>query len=146
MSFLLPYDFKKSGLIITPAGLLLWILMQRGYTAKFSKFLFSTFPESFHHNFAVAVAVVSFFSFIIGLFFLSFSREKAEDEMIKKIRLDSFQLAALVQLMIMIAGFVCMVKWDPGKDGMMFFFIALILIFWLVYLIRFNYILHFRLR
>lgn len=146
MAFLLPHNFKRAGIFMTPAGFFLWMLMQRGYVVKFSGFLFSTTSADLHRSFNVAVAVISFFCFITGMYFLSFSKEKIEDELVQKIRLDSFQWAALIQLIVLILGFAGMAVKEPGKEGMLMFFVFLIFVFWLIYLIRFNYILHFRFR
>ena len=67
--------------------------------------------------------------------------------MVQRTRLDSFQFAALVQIIVMIAGFLFMLfVGEPGKEGMIVFFVAAIFLFWLTFIVRFNYILHIRLR
>ena len=91
----------------------------------------------------IAAAVLGFFSFLAGLYFISFSKEKVEDEMVQKTRLDSFQFAAFLQIIVTIAGFLIMLYvGDPGEGGMMLFFIVLVFLFWLSFIGRFNYILH----
>jgi hypothetical protein len=63
--------------------------------------------------------------------------------MVQKTRLDSFQFAAFLQIIVTIAGFLfIMFAGDPGESGMMLFFIFLIFLFWLSFIGRFNYILH----
>jgi uncharacterized membrane protein len=100
-----------------------------------------------YHSVNVLIAIVSFFSFLGGLYFVSFSKEKIEDEMVQRTRLDSFQFAALIQLIFTIAGFLFIAFiGDPSEGGWMLFFTAIILLFWLSFISRFNYILHVKLR
>ncbi|MCC7031163.1 MAG: hypothetical protein IT257_12725 [Chitinophagaceae bacterium] len=78
---------------------------------------------------------------------MTFSKEKVEDEMVARTRLDSFQLAALVQLISMIVGFLSMIIIkEPDEGGWLLFFIGTILLFWIFFIGRFNYILHIRIR
>ncbi len=86
-----------------------------------------------------------FFSFLAGMYFLSFSKEKVEDEMISKIRLSSFQFAALCQLLFFIFSFAYMAisKKEPVGDGeLLLFFLCAIFLFWILFILRFNYIVH----
>lgn len=149
MKFLLPHRFKKIGRIITPLGFLFWLLMQRGYVTKLMSAINGTpMPESGHglyHTANVAVAIISFFAFIFGLFFISFSKEKKEDEMVRHVRLESLQLAALLQFIILILGFLSMLYFgEAGQEGLVLFFTFLLLTFWLTYIIRFNYIINYK--
>ncbi|KIC94366.1 hypothetical protein [Flavihumibacter solisilvae] len=135
MNFLLPAKFKKIGAVIAPSGLLTWICMQQR--------LIDPPP----HLVNVALLVICFFSFLGGLYFISFSREKIEDEMVQRTRLDSFQFAALIQIAVMIAGFLVMLfVSEPGKESMILFFAGAIFLFWFSFIARFNYILHIRLK
>lgn len=148
MQFLLPHSYKGVGTVIAPLGLIFWIAMQLGYLTKGLIFVFGepmiTPP---YHIVNVAIAIVSFFSFLIGIYFIAFAKEKIEDEMVQRTRLDSFQFAALVQILVIITGFlVVLVAGDPGESGIMLFFIILVLLFWLSFISRFNYILHVKLR
>ncbi|WP_338732972.1 hypothetical protein [Mangrovimonas cancribranchiae] len=138
---LLPHRFKKMGLIIAPIGFFLWLVMQKGWISSFSKIIGLTNPTLLNISFAI----LGFFSFMFGLYALAFSKEKIEDEMIKNIRLESFQFAALLQIVIITIGliWVGLMKNPPKDAGLMLFFIATIFIFWLTYITRFNYILHF---
>jgi len=147
MKYLLPHRFKKIGFVIIPMGLSLWLAMQLDYINRLLVNIFGQLDTNYvwstYHIVNIIAAILGFFSFLAGLYFVSFSREKEEDEMIQKIRLDSFQFAALLQIILMITGFVfMMIAGDPGQNGMLIFFIALIFLFWLSFIGRFNYILH----
>jgi len=136
---LLPYRFKRIGAIATPLGFSIWLLMQFGLVTRLGEFL--GIEDSFYLN--AIVGSISFFSFLFGIYALTFSYEKMEDEMIRKIRLESFQFGALLQLLFIIIGFLAMVLIEEPKDGgLMLFFIMALFIFWLSYIIRFNYIIH----
>jgi len=151
MKFLLPHRFKKIGAIIAPLGFCLWLLMQLGYikrllTATFGE-INGSYEWSAYHMVNIAAAVLGFFAFLAGLYCISFSKEKVEDEMVQKTRLDSFQFAAFLQIIVTVAGFLYILfAGDPGEGGMMVFFIFLVLLFWLSFLGRFNYILHVKYR
>jgi len=69
MNLLLPHRFKKLGAAIAPAGLLIWLCLQKGI-----------FNEALSHVFvsntsAYAVIATVFFCFIGGIYFLTFSKE-----------------------------------------------------------------------
>lgn len=151
MNFLLPNSFKRIGAVIAPSGFAIWLCMQFGYVTRLLTFLFGerlaegSVPP--YHLVNVICAVVSFLSFLAGVFFLTFSREKIEDELVQKTRLESFQFAALVQIVFLITGFISMMVYkEPGDGGLMLFFIAVIFTFWLSFLARFHYIFHIRLK
>ncbi len=147
MKYLLPHCFKKIGSIIAPVGFVLWIGMQFGLVTKLLIFLFgessATQSNSSYHIVNVFVAILSFFSFLAGIYFVTFSKEKVEDEMVQRTRLESFQFAALVQIIYIIICFLFILLFkDPGEGGLMLFFITTIFLFWLCFIGRFNYILH----
>ena len=147
MKYLLPHRFKKIGAIIAPIGFALWIFMQFGFVTKALTFFFgegsATQSDSPYHIVNVCVAVLSFFSFLAGIYFVTFSKEKVEDEMVHRTRLDSFQFAALAQIIFIIICFLFMLLFkEPGEGGLMLFFITTIFLFWLCFICRFNYILH----
>ncbi|GAA4316780.1 hypothetical protein [Flaviaesturariibacter amylovorans] len=151
MKLLLPYRFKKAGLLMAPAGLLFWILMQRGLVTRALIWVLGTpvpregYPP--YHSANVAFAIIGFFSFLGGLYFIAFSKEKVEDEMISQVRLESFQFASALQLLAIIGGFVAILLYgEPEKEGMMNFFICSILLFWIFFITRFNYVIHVKLR
>ena len=106
MKYLLPHRFKKIGAIVAPIGFALWICMQFGFVTKVLIFLFGESPatqsNSPYHIVNVCVAILSFFSFLAGIYFVTFSKEKVEDEMVQRTRLDSFQFAALAQIIFII--------------------------------------------
>ncbi len=147
MKFLLPHQYKKIGAIIAPLGLGLWIVMQLGFIKNLLIYFFgqtnTSYEGSTYHVINVLAAVIGFFSFIGGLYCITFSKEKVEDEMVQKTRLDSFQFAAFLQIMVILIGFLFILfAGDPGENGMLFFFIVLVFLFWLSFIARFNYILH----
>src|SRR4051812_26541554 len=109
--FLLPNYFKKLGLVMVPAGLVLWCLTQQNV---FDKLLVGEHSVSWPK---VIVLVISWFGFLFGMYFIAFSKEKIEDEYINNIRLHSFQLAALVQLLFFIASFICMAVFHAEPDS-----------------------------
>ena len=137
---LLPHRFKRIGLIIAPTGFFLWIAMQIGWITEISQLIGLSDPKPLNMSFAI----LGFFSFLFGTYALAFSKEKIEDEMIKNIRLESFQFAALLQIVFLIIGLIGMgfMKNPPKDGGLMLFFIITIFIFWITYITRFNYIVH----
>lgn len=138
---LLPHRYKTIGAIIAPAGFFLWIAMQFGWIAEISLALGITDPKPIN----IAIAILGFFSFLFGGFSLTFSKEKTEDEMIKNVRLESFQFAALLQMFFLILGLSWVAFMNPlNENGLMLFFISALFIFWSTYIVRFNYIVHFR--
>ncbi|MDI3322054.1 hypothetical protein [Pinibacter soli] len=147
MKFLLPHRYKKIGTIITPLGLSLWLIMQLGYLQNMIVYVFGQPNEnqkwSAYHVANVIAAIIGFSSFLSGLYFVAFSKEKVEDEMVQKTRLESFQFAAFLQIITTIVGFgFVLFAGDPGESGMLLFFIVLVFLFWLLFIGRFNYILH----
>jgi hypothetical protein len=138
--FLLPYKFKYWGIFMFPLGFMAWTAGQLEYFHPFLKSVNFLFP-----GFQI-ILLISFFSFLLGLYFLVFSKEKKEDEFILKVRLESSQFAALLQLSFFICSFIYMAisRKEPGGrelEGWMLFLLLSIFIFWLSYVIRFNFIL-----
>jgi len=131
-NFLLPSNFKKIGIIITPLGFLVWCCTQLDWFGA---------SNIQPHILKVTILIVSFFSFLIGIFFTTFAKEKIEDEFIKSLRLHSFQISALVQLIFFLASFTIMLitNKDLGGDGTLALFLLLgIMLFWFTYIIHFN--------
>lgn len=139
---LLPHYFKKIGCIITPIGFLLWSIMQLGWVSEISVSIGVRDATLLN----IIVAVLGLLLFLFGIYSILFSKEKVEDEMINIVRLESFRLAALVQIVLIGIGLIIVgIMKNPPKDaGMMVFFMVSILIFWISYILRFNYIIHFR--
>ena len=135
---LLPHQFKKIGAIIAPLGFFLWISMQVGWISELCYFIGVKDPKPIN----IATAVIGFFSFLLGTYALTFSKEKVEDELIKSIRLESFQFSALLQIVFLILGLILIGVIPPGEGGLTLFFIVAIFIFWITYIIRFNYIIY----
>ena len=146
MKILLPHKFKKYGLVMAPLGLITWIAMQWGYLEVFLQLFIGENIQAIA-SINMLIAILSFFTFLTGMYMLVFSKEKLEDEMIQQTRLDSFQFAALVQIGFIIIGFIAMlIIKEPGEGGLMLFFIALLFVFWMSFILRFNYMLHIRIK
>jgi hypothetical protein len=149
MKYLLANRFKKIGSIIAPLGFFLWLCMQFGYITKLLTLLFgeSTNEQTtfLYHQTNVIIATISFFGFLAGIYFVTFSKEKIEDEMVERTRLESFQFAAIFQLLFIIVGFLSILIFgDPNEGGLMLFFIVIIFTFWLSFICKFHYTLHFK--
>ena len=147
MKFLLPHRYKRIGAFLAPIGLILWLSMQLGYIKNILVSLFgelnTAYEGSTYDVVNIIAAIFGVFSFLGGLYLVTFSKEKQEDEMVQRTRLDSFQFAAFIQILVTMAGFLFIVfAGDPGESGMMLFFVALVFLFWLSFIARFNYILH----
>ncbi len=136
---------------MAPLGFLLWLLMQKGYINKLLAYCFGQpvpgDDRTWFQLVNIVAAILGFFALLTGLYFIAFSKEKVEDEMVQSTRLQSFQFAAFLQIIVMIAGFLfVLLAGDPGEGGIMLFFVALVLLFWVAFIGRFNYILHFKYR
>ena len=136
IAILLPNYFKKIGMILIPFGLIIWCLTQLGYLNDVVR------NQNEHANSLYSpILIISFFSFLIGLYFLVFVKEKQEDEFIANIRLLSFQRASFLQFVYFFLAFLFMLlfKKDPSGDaGLEMFLILSILSFWLFYILHFN--------
>lgn len=131
---------------MAPLGFVIWLSMQLGFI-KSLLLLILRDGSPLIHALNVIIAIFSFFSFLAGIYFLVFSKEKVEDEMIRRTRLDSFQFAALVQIISIIIGFLSMLIFKaPSEGGLMLFFIIFLFIFWICFIGRFNYIVHIRIK
>ncbi len=144
MKYLLPYKYRKFGAFSAPIGFALWLCMQFGLVTKLLTFLFGQKLNvqnlGWYHYANVFVAVIGFFGFLFGLYFLIFSKEKVEDEMIQKTRLESFLFAAFLQLVYIILGFVIMIIYkEPHDNGLMVFFVIAIFLFWISFICKFHF-------
>ena len=129
--FLLPNRFKKIGYFLFPIGLIIWILLQQGL-----------FKTELHHTMIVLTLILSFFSFLFGLYFISFSKEPIEDEYINSVRLKSFQISSITQMVFFLISFIIMFLFnlEPNGDaGLSIFLLSSIILYWLMYMIIFNY-------
>jgi hypothetical protein len=130
-SFLLPNRFKKIGIILFFIGLIVWMIIQRG--------LFNT---DLNHTLKVIALTLSFFSFLFGLYFTTFSKEPIEDEYINSVRLKSFQISSITQMVFFLISFTLMfiLNIEPNGDGgLSLFLLSSIILYWLMYMIIFNY-------
>jgi hypothetical protein len=150
MSFLVPHRFKRIGTFLMLAGFTSWVAMQKGIWTEVLTALFGAdksdpaYVDYYLPN--AIIAILSFFGFLAGMYLLAFSREKVEDEMIQKLRLESFQFAAAVQIIAIVIGFILMVFREPGQGGLMLFFVSALALFWICFIARFNFIVHVKLR
>lgn len=129
--FLLPNRFKKIGYILFPIGLIIWISIQQGL-----------FKTELNHTIKVITLTLSFFSFLFGLYFISFSKEPIEDEYINSVRLKSFQISSITQMVFFLISFIIMFLFniEPyGDGGLSIFFLSSIILFWIMYIMIFNY-------
>ena len=94
MKYLHAHKYKRIGLFITPIGLGLWTSMQLGYIkiwlTKLTNYANLELNNSSYHMLNVSAAIIGFFSCLVGLYLISFAKEKREDEMIHQTRLESF--------------------------------------------------------
>ena len=130
-SFLLPNRFKKIGIILFPIGLIIWIITQR-----------DLFKTDLNHSLKVITLTLSFFSFLLGLYFTTFSKEPIEDEYINSVRLKSFQISSITQMVFFLISFIIMFLFNlepNGDGGLSIYLLSYILIFWIMYMVMFNY-------
>ena len=130
-SFLLPNRFKKIGIILFPIGLIIWIITQR-----------DLFKTDLNHSLKVITLTLSFFSFLLGLYFTTFSKEPIEDEYINSVRLKSFQISSITQMVFFLISFTLMfiLNIEPNGDGgLSLFLLCSIIIYWVMYMVIFNY-------
>jgi len=139
--FLLPYKCKYWGAFMLPLGFLGWYAGQMSNVVPWLSFLNFGFP------YIQIFLIICFFSCLLGLLFLIFSKEKIEDEYVQKLRLESFQLAAFLQILYLVYSFIRLAfsKEETSQsreaESWMFMFLRILLVFWLAYIIRFNFIL-----
>ena len=63
--------------------------------------------------------------------------------MVASIRLECYQFAAMLQYFCIILGFlVVLIGNSPPKGYVLLYFVILIFLFWVTFIVRFNYILH----
>ena len=85
MKLFLPYRFKVAGAIIAPLGFTLWLAMQLGYVTKvLVAILGEPATPSPYHMVNVAVAVISFLSFLAGIYFVAFQERKLKMKWFRK--------------------------------------------------------------
>jgi uncharacterized membrane protein len=128
---LLPNRFKKIGLFLFPIGLIIWIATQ-----------LDLFNSILNHKMKVVTLTLSFFSFLFGLYFATFSKEPIEDEYINSVRLKSFQISSISQMVFFLISFSLMfiLNIEPNGDGgLSIFLLFSIILYWLMYLVIFNY-------
>lgn len=130
-SFLLPNRFKKIGIILFPFGLIIWMITQR-----------SLINIDLNHSLKVVTLTLSFFSFLFGLYFITFSKEPIEDEYINSVRLKSFQISSITQMVFFLISFTLMFIFNiepNGDGGLSIFLLSSIILYWVMYMVVFNY-------
>ncbi len=150
--FLLPHQFKKIGLVLFVFGFIGWLWGQFGGSARMIQNLVN--PKgtiaTYHplaqnqHELNVAFLSITFFGFLLGLALLILSKEKNEDEYSQKIRLESYQFAAFFQfaliLILLISIFIT--RSDLMETLIVELGLFFILLYWIVYLVRFNFLMY----
>lgn len=128
--FLLPHQFKWIGYIIAPPGIILWSIIQKSH-----------FPHLFL-NLRALILTISACMFVFGFFFTVFARKKIEDKYISLKRLETFQLASIIQCFLIITGFflIGFAKNSMNIESQMFYFIGCIFFYYLFYIARFQYV------
>ena len=131
ISFLLPNSFKKIGYFLFSIGLIIWISIHQGL-----------FKTELNHTIKVLTLTLSFFSFLIGLYLISFSKEPIEDEYIDSVRLKSFQISSITQMVFFLISFTIMFIFNiepSGDGGLSIYLLSSIILFWVMYIMIFNY-------
>ncbi|HEX8278283.1 MAG TPA: hypothetical protein VF540_06290 [Segetibacter sp.] len=112
--FLLPNRLKSVGWIIaTPALVLMILSLQFGFTFSFLDFAVKGLKNiSFDNSFLFNIQFNNFTDevggvlLIIGLLLITFSKEKDEDEMILKLRLESLLWAVFINSVLIILSII----------------------------------------
>lgn len=84
---------------------------------------------------------LAFFSFLLGWYFLAFSKEKIEDEFVQNLRLQAFHAGAFIQILFffLLAIFFFVGGKEPANDtGFLILFMAAVFLYWFIYLVYFN--------
>ena len=103
-NILLPTRFLKIGwFVLIPFGILLFAANYFDFSFAFLDFPLSVggFFQFLDQNFTNELALLGVF---IGLFFVSFSKQKEEDEFIQKLRLESLLIAFYFHTFILVLG------------------------------------------
>lgn len=110
---LLPHYFQKIGwLLFFPAAILCFMALSIEFEfswLEISGVRESGFLESSEENFTNELAIISLF---LSLFFITFSKEKQEDEYIQKVRLDSILFACYGYFALNIIGTILFYGFD----------------------------------
>lgn len=130
--YLLPHVYKKIGWFILVPALVLGILC-------FTPINDLSFPptEWLQKTFGEAIEEITMFMLFTGLLLVSYSREKDEDEYIGRLRLESLQLAVIVNyVLLIIASFIW--HWLDFLSVMMYNMFTILIIF----IARFHFLLY----
>ncbi len=146
--FHLPHRFKKIGLSLFIIGFIGWLWGQSDGSARVIKSLVAPSGElvTYHpltqnqYELNTGFLLSTFFGCILGLALLILSKERNEDEYSQKLKLESYQFAAIFQFILILV--LLVVRVLTGSDIMETLIVELglsfIFLFWVVYLIRFN--------
>nr|WP_068890617.1 hypothetical protein [Pedobacter panaciterrae] len=130
--FLLPAKFRPIGWVTFLIFFALGILTEAyGYNIPGFQIYYPTEGGSGGYNLTNELA---FAGTIIGLLMISFARHVNEDELIGKIRLESWQWAVLVNYAILL-----ILNFTTYGLGFVFIITYNVLTLLLVYIVRFNY-------
>lgn len=150
--FLLQNKFKRPGIILSLIGFAAWWWGQLNGAANIIKKIIPAKGEEVTYHpltenqsaWNIAFLTISFFLFLGGFLLFIFSKEKNEDEYIQRVRLESFQFAALLQLASFVLFFIGIALFQPKNENSYVetFFILTIIFFWLLYILHFNFALY----
>lgn len=150
--FLLPFKYKKIGQVFMLIGFLIWIVGQKGWLnniiirlVPYKITVVSEKQLSSNQQQTLSIfLIIAFILFTLGILLKGLSKEKNEDEYIKNIKLESFRMAAWIQgIIIFVILWINIITKDQYFETLTVevFPWFLILIFWLVYEFRVEYIL-----
>jgi hypothetical protein len=136
INFLLPYRFKWIGAVLVFIGLAglvfyLWFDFRLivPVFAVFSSFLETKMFTTFRTNIADELIILSF---LTGFFFLTFSKEKTESEILDQIRTKAFSKAILANVGLLI--FSILFIYGNGFLAILLLNLFSIFIFYLIFL------------
>ncbi|MGE7773136.1 hypothetical protein ACQKLP_00340 [Chitinophaga sp. NPDC101104] len=129
--YLLPHVYKKIGWwLAIPA-----ILFTLCATSELGDWLSTS--EKIRNILGDATEEVGLISIFVGLLLISFSREKDEDEYISRLRLESLQLAVIINYILLIIA-TLVFHWLDFLAVMIYNMFTVLVIF----IIRFNFLIY----
>ncbi|MDL2239118.1 hypothetical protein LJC25_00840 [Bacteroidales bacterium OttesenSCG-928-K03] len=138
-SYLLPNYFKKIGWCIVVPGIIILLLgLFKVGNLNFS-FKFIGFEEMFFEDMRFGIVDADFINtiipiiIIVGLLFITFAKEKIEDEMITQLREKSFAWAVKVYAIILIVGILFTYQFSY-----LYFLAGMIYVIFILFIIKFN--------
>lgn len=151
MSLFFPHRYKRIGAVLSLSGFALLMLMQPGFTMMILPGLTGGnegyLTLSVYHSDSIVAIIVSFSIFLFGLYLITFSREKNENERVQGIRRDSVLFATLLLILLAVAGFsFLLIVGEPVENSAALFFVGILFLSWIAFIVRFNLVLYARLK